>query len=114
MPHLTGANHSAALAPATHNGKREIEELVAELAPRRDVPAAIRTLPISVGTAVPLGSVRVETGASGQLGPDRVGRATGSLPVILLRPWTLAGTPGAKSMQWPMYRQDAARDALVN
>ena len=44
-PHLTPENREALLARAAHRGKREIEELVAELAPRPDVPALMRRLP---------------------------------------------------------------------
>lgn len=44
-PHLTRENRDRLLARATHKPKREIEGLVAELAPRPDVPAKIRKLP---------------------------------------------------------------------
>jgi len=44
-PHLTAANREALLRHATHKSKREIEELVAELAPRPDVPAVVRKVP---------------------------------------------------------------------
>ena len=44
-PHLTPENREALLARAACKSKREIEELVAELAPRPDAPAAMRKLP---------------------------------------------------------------------
>ena len=44
-PHLTVENRDAVLARAVHESKRQIEELVAELAPQPDVPASIRKLP---------------------------------------------------------------------
>jgi len=44
-PHLTAENRDELLARATHRSKREIEELVAELSPRADVPDGIRRLP---------------------------------------------------------------------
>ena len=44
-PHLTGTNRDEVLARATHCSKRRIEELVAGLAPRPDVPTTIRKLP---------------------------------------------------------------------
>jgi 5-methylcytosine-specific restriction endonuclease McrA len=44
-PHLTPDNRDAVLERATHCSKREVEELVAELAPRPDAPAFIRKLP---------------------------------------------------------------------
>jgi hypothetical protein len=44
-PHLTEANREALLARAAGKSKREIEELVAELSPKQDVPATMRKLP---------------------------------------------------------------------
>jgi len=44
-PLLTPANCNDLLARATHRTKRQIEELVATLAPRPDSPASIRRLP---------------------------------------------------------------------
>jgi hypothetical protein len=44
-PSLTAENRDALIARAVHKSKREIEELVAELAPRPDVPSVIRKLP---------------------------------------------------------------------
>jgi hypothetical protein len=44
-PHLTETNRDEVLARATHSSKRRIEELVAGLAPRPDVPTTIRKLP---------------------------------------------------------------------
>jgi hypothetical protein len=44
-PHLTLANREAVLARAVHKSKREIEELIAELAPRPSVSPSIRRLP---------------------------------------------------------------------
>jgi hypothetical protein len=44
-PHLTEANRDVLLARATHRSKQQVEELLAELFPRPDVPVAIRKLP---------------------------------------------------------------------
>jgi len=44
-PLLTEANADAVLARAVHRTKRQIEELIAELAPRPDAPALVRKLP---------------------------------------------------------------------
>jgi hypothetical protein len=44
-PHLTEENRDEVLARAAFQSKRQIEELVAELAPKPDVPATIRKLP---------------------------------------------------------------------
>jgi hypothetical protein len=43
--HLTPENHEAVLAKASGRSRREIEALVAELAPRPDVPSSVRRLP---------------------------------------------------------------------
>ena len=43
--HLTDANYEDVLARATHKSKREIKELVVELAPKPDVPPTIRKRP---------------------------------------------------------------------
>src|SRR5512135_454578 len=61
--HLTRDNRDAVLARAAHASKRGIEELIAELSPRPDVPALIRKLPT-------LAAERVH--ARGQLVPERV------------------------------------------
>ena len=44
-PHLTHGNREALLKRAAHKSRRQIEELVAELAPRPDAPAVMRKLP---------------------------------------------------------------------
>jgi hypothetical protein len=48
--HLTTENHARVLERARHKSCREIERLVAELAPREDVPSRIRALPGARGT----------------------------------------------------------------
>ena len=45
VPVLTPENRDAVLERATHKSKRQIEQLVAELAPRPDVPSVMRKLP---------------------------------------------------------------------
>ena len=44
-PVLTEANCESLLDRATHNSKRKIEELVADVAPKPDVPSTMRKLP---------------------------------------------------------------------
>jgi 5-methylcytosine-specific restriction endonuclease McrA len=44
-PHLTRENEDSLLSRAVHKSKRQIEELLAELAPRPDVPSVLRKLP---------------------------------------------------------------------
>ena len=63
-PHLTEANCEEVLARAAHKSKREIEELVAELAPKPDVPASVRKLPTR--------PENFHRGPSLELGPDQV------------------------------------------
>lgn len=43
--HLTAENHRLILERATNKRRRDVEALVAELAPRPDVPASVRRLP---------------------------------------------------------------------
>ena len=43
--HLTPENHAAVLARASNRNKEEIAVLIAELAPKPDVPATVRKLP---------------------------------------------------------------------
>ena len=65
--HLTPENHEAVLARACGRSRREVEALVAELAPRPDVPSSVRKLPTVTSApaptpiaAAPLPSTRVE------------------------------------------------------
>ncbi len=44
-PHLTAENHEVVLARPRNKARGEIQALVAELAPRPDVPASVRKLP---------------------------------------------------------------------
>jgi hypothetical protein len=63
-PHLTEENRYTLLARACHKSKRQIEELLAELSPKPDVPAGIRKLPaVSAKTPAPTSQSQV---------PDRV------------------------------------------
>lgn len=63
-PLLTEANREEVLARAAGKSKREIEELIAELSPRPDVPPAIRKIPDRPAPTPPVEPL--------QLGPDRV------------------------------------------
>ena len=86
-PHLTPENREALLNRAAHRTRREIEELVAEIAPRADAPAVMRKLhDRRAGTTSPALSIgpdaevlslgrRPEGGASvdRRLRPDGVG-----------------------------------------
>lgn len=50
-PHLTAGNHAELLARARYRTKRELEKLIAEIAPYSDVPAVIQ--PLGRGLAAP-------------------------------------------------------------
>lgn len=50
---LTPANHVAVLAEAKHRSKREVEVIVARLAPRDDLRPSVRRLPIPAPMVVP-------------------------------------------------------------
>jgi hypothetical protein len=73
-PHLTLQNRDLLLSRAVHRSKRQIEELVAELAPRPDVPSVVRKLPSrptpSNQEAIP--SNREDAGVTVLPIPDRV------------------------------------------
>jgi hypothetical protein len=53
--HLTVENHQTVLAKAMDKTRRELEALVAELAPRPDLPSTVRRVPCRTATRSPLG-----------------------------------------------------------
>jgi hypothetical protein len=57
-PHLTAENHESVLAKATNKTRREIEALLAELAPRPDLPSTVRRVACRAATRSPLGGPR--------------------------------------------------------
>ena len=74
-PHLTPENHEAVLARASGRSRREIEALVAELAPRPDVPSSVRKLP---GVTPPAPTPRSRATAGNEADgdePARIGAA---------------------------------------
>ena len=103
VPLLTGDNCEQLLERATHRTKRQIEELVAELAPRPDAAGRIRRLP------EPSALLGVERVAAVQLVPGRVGFPAGTeraplpsnvVPVVsnaAPRPATSHSSPVAES-----------------
>jgi hypothetical protein len=80
IPHLTTENRTGLLGRATHKSRRQIEELIAEIAPRPDAPALMRRLPERRGLPAPTAVVGAGESelALPQLCPDRVGVAAGS------------------------------------
>ena len=59
-PHLTRENREALLRRATHRSKREVEELVAELAPQPDAATFLRKLPTEDPSRSPRRKLRPE------------------------------------------------------
>ncbi len=69
--HLTPANHEAVLARACGRSRREIEALVAELAPRPDVPSSVRKLPNRHGRPCAQNNARYSAAGDTCRGRDR-------------------------------------------
>jgi hypothetical protein len=79
VPLLTPENRQMVLARATHRSKREIEELVAELSPQRDVPSLMRKLPQKRTVATLPGGPSTSI-ATGGLFPGTVDNAAPAAP----------------------------------
>ena len=95
-PHLTAENQEALLARATNRGKKEIEALIAEIAPRPDVPASVRKLPSPNAESSPAASS--EAGLfeeAGIPGPD-------TSPPADQRPTSGSSTAGPTAALLPM------------
>jgi 5-methylcytosine-specific restriction endonuclease McrA len=91
-PVLTAENRDVLLAHATHRSKREIEELVAEVAPRPDVPDRIRRLPAPARSPMS----HSPTASSGSLplarsNPGPSGAPTEAASSLPVEPWRTAG-----------------------
>ncbi len=74
-PHLTEGNRDAVLARAAGKSKREIEELIAELSPKPDVPSIVRKLPerrLARPSLAPTPNDAGKSPESSQLVPERV------------------------------------------
>ena len=83
--HLTCENRDGLLERATHRSKRQIEELIAEIAPRPDVPMVVRKLPgSSLGFPKACGMNLLRCYAS-SLNLPRYQRATGGSACFDLR-----------------------------
>jgi hypothetical protein len=99
--HLTAENHQSVLARAKHRTRREIEALVAELAPRPDLPSTVRRLPCFRATpSLPEGQCpgRAAGPASGHApapgpGPAMTSEPCASATTIAPSPSALPATP---------------------
>lgn len=87
VSHLTVANHRDVLESVRGKGKSEVEEVVARLSPRPDVPPSLRKLPTPVPAAVPLAAQAAVVPAAS---------VPGAVPVSTVRVVTVAvaGYPG--------------------
>jgi hypothetical protein len=61
---LTEANHREVLEAARHKSKREMELLIAQVAPRPDVPASVRKLPAPKAAPAPAAELPLEPAAA--------------------------------------------------
>ena len=95
-PHLTVTNHVALLEEASHKSKREIEQIVARLVPRPDVPASLRKLPARPA-ATDLVPPETRESAPMRLNAER---AIESVPAPVQRPRTEALAPGRYKIQF--------------
>jgi hypothetical protein len=97
-PHLTPENRESLLARATHKSKREIEELIAELAPRPDVPEVVGKLPACrvVTPPAPSGALSLRAAIPGAV-PVSV-RDHRVASTVELRPDAVAGHPLERRM----------------
>ena len=85
-PHLTPANREALLQRATHQSKRQIEELVAGLTPRPDVPALMRKLPEPRHAHPPVATLELGPDDASPEAPPVSHRPDGVAPVTQLGP----------------------------
>ncbi len=83
-PHLRPDNFEAVVARARGRSKREVELLVAELAPQADVPASVRKLPTPARAMAPKSTTRFE------LAPTEPGVMSGP-PVLSTSPSVAPG-----------------------
>jgi hypothetical protein len=105
--HLTEDNHRSLLARAKHKSSREIDVLVAELAPRPDVPSRVRALPRSARLVVPAEVVSPNAGDNLGRGPDEPSKPSVSSSTVDA---TMAA-PDAAEFNSAAFRSDDARAA---
>ena len=74
-PHLTRENRDVLLKRAAHKTRRQIEELIAELAPRPDAPAVMRKLPERQTVSAPVQALRDGSGQAASATLERPGGA---------------------------------------
>jgi hypothetical protein len=82
--HLTPANHQAVLDRAKGRSRQQIEILIAELAPRPDVPTSVRRLPASTVPSVAASAPATSTSSEPAVaaGPSPAALVPASRPII--------------------------------
>ena len=77
-PHLTAENRETLLRRAAHRSKRKIEELIAEVAPRKDAPSLMRRLPERRRPAILSAPAAIPSAAAPSApGPEPTGKKLG-------------------------------------
>ena len=105
-PHLTRENRDALLKRATHRSKRQIEELIAEIAPRPDVPAVMTEAPREErGQSATPSVVRIQCR---QRCRNSVRTELPSWPWLRLGASRRRPAPGSRSVQGAVHRQRRA------
>jgi hypothetical protein len=100
-PHLTQANHVELLENARQKSKREVEQLVAAIHPRSDVPSSVRKLPTPA--SLPVVEAAPEAAASSTEGKSATFGLTGEPP---RRPAVVAPlAPARYKIQFTMSRE---------
>ena len=102
--HLTVDNHEAVLAQAVGMTRREIEVLIAELAPRPDVPGLIRKLPSRAARAAPVVAL-VPTEVAAGTGTAPTTRPPASTPRLAPRPVVEPLAPERYRVQFTIGRE---------
>ena len=114
-PHLTLENYPSLLASASRKTKREVEALVATLAPQRDVVTMVRRLPASPA----VGGTRGGLAGSNRVEETTTGSATSATAAIPADPTSetaqrIAGpVPEERRSEEPARWQPAARAFLA-
>jgi 5-methylcytosine-specific restriction endonuclease McrA len=84
--HLTAENHQAVFARASNRSRREIEELVAELAPRPDAPTLVRRLPSAPTTPAATSPQELSGATAGAAETARPSIASPATPRPIVQP----------------------------
>jgi 5-methylcytosine-specific restriction endonuclease McrA len=110
--HLTTENHEAILARASGRSRRQINELVAELAPRPDVPSSVRKLPTAASSPTRAASASVVSSpvaVASPVVPAPEPERTSAAPVPVARPIVQPTSPERYRVQFTVGKQTHER-----